>query len=207
MGFHRIWHGSGQVFDTVDLFLPDVQFPTQVPPMRRDGHQRTLVSLWHSHSACNTVVDHVTAGRANVSQNPALQLIHRLPSLLLLASHLSLTPCMSGGDAERGDAGRRSVFSNRARVGSQATYLRVPHTARKRVAEEGLPFRDGIHGAGHALVNVLPLFLMCAASDMATECDNPYDTRYRPERLLLYDTHPGGIGLAWQARPSAALHA
>ena len=30
MGFHRIWHGSGQVFDTVDLFLPDVQFPTQV---------------------------------------------------------------------------------------------------------------------------------------------------------------------------------
>jgi len=80
----------------------------------------------------------------------------------------------------------------------------VPHTARKRVAEEGLPFRDGIHGAGHALVNVLPLFLMCAASDMATECDNPYDTRYRPERLLLYDTHPGGIGLAWQARPFAA---
>ncbi len=82
----------------------------------------------------------------------------------------------------------------------QATYLRVPHTARKRVAEEGLPFRDGIHGAGHALLNVLPLFLMCASSDMATECDNPYDTRYRPERLLLYDTHPGGIGLAWQVK-------
>lgn len=30
LGFHRIWHGSGQVFDTVDLFLPDVQFTTQV---------------------------------------------------------------------------------------------------------------------------------------------------------------------------------
>ena len=89
---------------------------------------------------------------------------------------------------------------------AQATYLRVPHTARKRVAEEGLPFRDGIHGAGHALVNVLPLFLMCASSDMATECDNPYDTRYRPERLLLYDTHPGGIGLAWQVRPSPLLN-
>ena len=29
MGFHRIWHGSGEVFDTVDLFLPDVQFTTQ----------------------------------------------------------------------------------------------------------------------------------------------------------------------------------
>ncbi len=30
LGFHRIWHGSGEVFDTVDLFLPDVQFTTQV---------------------------------------------------------------------------------------------------------------------------------------------------------------------------------
>ena len=80
----------------------------------------------------------------------------------------------------------------------------MPHTARKRVAEEGLPFRDGIHGAGHALLNVLPLFLMCASSDMATECDNPYDTRYRPERLLLYDTHPGGIGLAWQVSDAHA---
>lgn len=29
LGFHRIWHGSGEVFDTVDLFLPDVQFSTQ----------------------------------------------------------------------------------------------------------------------------------------------------------------------------------
>lgn len=30
------------------------------------------------------------------------------------------------------------------------------------------------------------------------QCDNPYDARYRPERLLLFDRHPGGIGLAAQ---------
>lgn len=30
LGFHRIWQGSGEAFDHVDLFLPDVQFPTQV---------------------------------------------------------------------------------------------------------------------------------------------------------------------------------
>ena len=30
LGFHRIWQGSGEVFDSVDLFLPDVQFGTQV---------------------------------------------------------------------------------------------------------------------------------------------------------------------------------
>ena len=30
LGFHRIWQGSGEVFDSIDLFLPDVQFGTQV---------------------------------------------------------------------------------------------------------------------------------------------------------------------------------
>jgi hypothetical protein len=28
------------------------------------------------------------------------------------------------------------------------------------------------------------------------ECDNPFDTRYKPERILIFDMHPGGIGLA-----------
>lgn len=64
--------------------------------------------------------------------------------------------------------------------------------------EAGLPFRDGLHAASHAVLNVLPAFVMCAAGDMAAECDNPYDSRYRPERILVYDTHPGGIGLAGQ---------
>lgn len=32
LGFYRVWQGSGEVFDTVDLFLPDVQFETQVLP-------------------------------------------------------------------------------------------------------------------------------------------------------------------------------
>ena len=76
----------------------------------------------------------------------------------------------------------------------------MPAAARRAIADEGLPFRDGLHAAGHAVLNVLPLFLMCAHGDMATECDNPYDSRYRPERILVYDTHPGGIGLAGQVR-------
>lgn len=85
----------------------------------------------------------------------------------------------------------------------QAAYIRVPQSARTTLASQGLPFRDGLHAASHALVNVLPLFLLCNATDLGTECDNPYDTRFRPERLLVYDKHPGGIGLAKQARPYA----
>eukprot|EP00891_Asterochloris_glomerata_P009914 jgi/Astpho2/9914/e_gw1.00152.3.1_t len=111
MGFHRIWHGTGRVFDTVDLFLPDVSFSTQ------------------------------------------------------------------------------------------AAYIRVPRSTRQKVQDAGVPFRDGLHAASHSVLNVLPLFLMCDSSDMGSECDNPYDTRFRPERILIYDKHPGGIGLAEQATP------
>ena len=88
-------------------------------------------------------------------------------------------------------------------IAVQAAYIRVPRIARRRVQEAGLPFRDGLHAASHAILNVIPLFMLCGATDMGAECDNPYDTRYRPERLLVYDKHPGGIGLAAQV----TLHA
>eukprot|EP00192_Tetraselmis_astigmatica_P001777 CAMPEP_0117690540 /NCGR_PEP_ID=MMETSP0804-20121206/25183_1 /TAXON_ID=1074897 /ORGANISM="Tetraselmis astigmatica, Strain CCMP880" /LENGTH=1807 /DNA_ID=CAMNT_0005503597 /DNA_START=438 /DNA_END=5863 /DNA_ORIENTATION=- len=84
---------------------------------------------------------------------------------------------------------------------TQAVYIRVPPSARLECKEAGLPFRDGVHAAAHAILNVIPLYLTCSSVDLATECDNPYDMRYRPERLLIYDTHPGGIGLAQQLHP------
>lgn len=40
--------------------------------------------------------------------------------------------------------------------------------------------------------------MMCNASDLGTECANPHDARAIPERLLLYDRHPGGIGITLQ---------
>lgn len=85
----------------------------------------------------------------------------------------------------------------------QATYIRVPPKARLAVRSAGLGWRDGLHAASHALLNCVPLHLLCEATDMGTECDNPYDSRLRPERLLLYDKHPGGIGLAAQVRDCA----
>jgi len=111
MGFARIWRGSGKVFDTVDLFLPDVVYETVA-----------------------------------VSQ-------------------------------------------------------RLPPTARQIVQLAGYSFRDSVHAAAHALMNVLPLYLMCNPEDIGTECDNLYDTRYKPERLLLFDRYPGGIGLCEKAQP------
>jgi DEAD/DEAH box helicase domain-containing protein len=39
---------------------------------------------------------------------------------------------------------------------------------------------------------------MCNQSDLGCDCANPHDTRYYPERLLVFDKHPGGIGIAAQ---------
>lgn len=39
---------------------------------------------------------------------------------------------------------------------------------------------------------------MCNPQDLGCDCANPNDTRYYPERLLLFDKHPGGIGIAAQ---------
>ena len=88
---------------------------------------------------------------------------------------------------------------------AQAAYIRVPQSARREMAERRLPFREGLHAASHALINVVPLFLLCNATDLGSECDNPYDTRFRPERLLIFDKHPGGIGLAKQVAASPVL--
>lgn len=68
-----------------------------------------------------------------------------------------------------------------------------------------MAYREGLHAAGHAMVNVLPLFMSCNPADMRAECDNPYATRFRPERLLMYDSHPGGLGLAAEV-PSHTPH-
>jgi hypothetical protein len=41
-------------------------------------------------------------------------------------------------------------------------------------------------------------YIMCNPQDLGCDCANPNDTRYYPERLLLFDKHPGGIGIAAQ---------
>ena len=58
----------------------------------------------------------------------------------------------------------------------QASYVRLPPAARTACRDAGVDFRESVHAAAHALLNVLPLYMVCNPSDVATECDNPYDT-------------------------------
>ncbi|KAL1824977.1 hypothetical protein ACET3Z_011755 [Daucus carota] len=84
---------------------------------------------------------------------------------------------------------------------SQAVWIRVAQWIKTSVETKGYSFRGGLHAACHALLNVVPLYIICNSSDIASECANPYDTRYVPERILLYDPHPGGTGIATQIQP------
>uniref|UniRef100_A0A7N0TFF9 Uncharacterized protein n=1 Tax=Kalanchoe fedtschenkoi TaxID=63787 RepID=A0A7N0TFF9_KALFE len=80
---------------------------------------------------------------------------------------------------------------------SQATWIRVPQSMKNEVDD----FRGGLHAACHAVLSVVPLFIVCNLSDLAPECANRHDERYFPERILLYDQHPGGTGMAAQVQP------
>jgi hypothetical protein len=47
-----------------------------------------------------------------------------------------------------------------------AAWLRVPDAAREAVRGEGVDYRAGLHAATHALINVLPLYLMASQADV-----------------------------------------
>ena len=81
-----------------------------------------------------------------------------------------------------------------------AAWVRVPECVREQLPGNGdLELDGGLHAAGHALANVLPLFVTCAPTDVATECGWSAKHRARPMRLLLYDRLAGGCGVAASA--------
>ncbi|GAV77746.1 DEAD domain-containing protein/Helicase_C domain-containing protein/DUF1998 domain-containing protein [Cephalotus follicularis] len=83
---------------------------------------------------------------------------------------------------------------------SQAVWIEVSQLVKTEV-EKNYSFRAGLHAACHALLHVAPLYVRCNSSDLAPECPNPYDARYFPARILLYDQHPGGTGVSTQIQP------
>ena len=79
-----------------------------------------------------------------------------------------------------------------------AAWVRVPQCVRDQLPGTG-DLDGGLHAAGHALANVLPLFVTCAPTDVATECGWSAEHRARPMRLLVYDRLAGGCGVAASA--------
>ncbi|CAN0251393.1 unnamed protein product, partial [Ectocarpus fasciculatus] len=79
---------------------------------------------------------------------------------------------------------------------TRAFWLDVGTTARRRVEEEGLDLEGGVHAVGHALLAVVPLFLLCDAADVDCEHARPHHSRPQPQRILVFDKRPGGVGVS-----------
>ena len=83
---------------------------------------------------------------------------------------------------------------------TRAAFCRVPASAAARCREElalqqgasSLELREGLHAACHALASAAPAILGCDSADLGTECDSPYDSRFRPMRLLLWEKNGSG---------------
>lgn len=56
--------------------------------------------------------------------------------------------------------------------------------------------KGGVHAVGHALLAVVPLFLLCDPSDVDCEHARPFHNRPQPRRILVYDKRPGGVGVS-----------
>jgi DEAD/DEAH box helicase domain-containing protein len=83
-----------------------------------------------------------------------------------------------------------------------ATWVRVPgETLKLKIHLAGKDFREGLHAAGHALLNALPMHIICDPQDVGCLCYSDVEKRYRPSRLLLYDQQPGGTGISQQVYP------
>ncbi|WRX19616.1 Helicase [Theobroma cacao] len=93
--------------------------------------------------------------------------------------------------------GFRRIRKGSNQILDTAVWISVPQSI-KTVVEKKYSFCAGLHAACHAVLHVVPL---CNLSDLAPECPNPHDTRFFPERILLYDQHPGGTGVSKQIQP------
>ena len=62
--------------------------------------------------------------------------------------------------------------------------------------------RGALHAAAHAVLNILPLFVRCAPTEVHTECAHPSEQHERPSRILVFDRHwAGGLGVAHTIQP------
>jgi DEAD/DEAH box helicase domain-containing protein len=75
-------------------------------------------------------------------------------------------------------------------------WIDLPSELRRDIEAQGIDFLGAIHGANHALVHSVPLVVTSERTDIGTECPSTYQARARPLRLIVYDAHPGGIGVS-----------
>ncbi|GAB5362793.1 hypothetical protein AAMO2058_000829100 [Amorphochlora amoebiformis] len=82
-------------------------------------------------------------------------------------------------------------------LSTKAFWVDIPPWIQVEVESKGYDFKGGIHGAAHTIAAITPLRLLCDShADLATDCPNIKETVRRPNRLLVYERHKGGLGVS-----------
>jgi ATP-dependent helicase YprA (DUF1998 family) len=76
-----------------------------------------------------------------------------------------------------------------------AVWLEIPYYIQDRVERATFGWKGSLHGVGHLLLTVIPLFLLCDTGDINTEHYNPFEERRRPNRVTIYEGREGGSGI------------
>lgn len=79
---------------------------------------------------------------------------------------------------------------------THALWSDIPLETKCQMDAAGLDFIAGCHSASHAVITVLPLFVLCDKRDLGCECPSPFQRREKPLRFSVYDKQAGGIGIA-----------
>jgi len=91
---------------------------------------------------------------------------------------------------------------------SKGLWIDIPQKALDFISLKGLSAPAGIHAAQHAVINMLPLFILSGLDEIRTECKAPEkefghreNKRKRPARLIIFDSKGGqfGSGLSTKA--------
>ncbi|MEX2209158.1 MAG: DEAD/DEAH box helicase [Myxococcota bacterium] len=81
------------------------------------------------------------------------------------------------------------------RFETEGLWLELAPQIERVVKSEGGHFMGGIHGLEHAALALFPLFALCDRFD-AAGISIPRHAQVRGPAIFLYDSHPGGIGIA-----------
>ncbi|TPX68334.1 hypothetical protein SpCBS45565_g03158 [Spizellomyces sp. 'palustris'] len=81
-------------------------------------------------------------------------------------------------------------------------WIDVPEDTVQALRNATLNVEYSIHGASHALVSLVPSYVMIPTTgqtDIRTECKHPDATRPRPPRIVVYDSASGKGGVTYKA--------
>lgn len=76
-----------------------------------------------------------------------------------------------------------------------ALWITVPDNIREEIKRQGLDFMGSLHGTEHALMSLMPLYVMCDQRDIGGLAIPCHENTQQPT-IFIYDGFEGGIGLS-----------